>query len=259
MTIYRVTISFAQQIAIDRRLNPYVYGGNWLPLQRWIGTDCSGCVDDECDAALNGTAMSWQRWGSTEDWRPPSMGGSADPGNGPFGAIMVGDPSQFPTDAAVYIALHHGPGGGENSHTWCQVDQLAIETHGSCDQYPNGATVLNTRDSEVFNDVVLSVYDTSYANNWWYLAGPIIEDGTPVPTAPSPVLSENMDALARVGMARYEGQNRYQAGHVATAVKRWKPDDTTHLVWQVEHHGVHGINVNYTKALAQPNHWKTTP
>jgi hypothetical protein len=181
MPVMRKTISFAQQIAIDRRYNQYVYGGNWDPFDRTAGTDCSGCVDDEVDAAINGTAMGWHRWGSTEDWRPPSMGGGADPSNGPFGCIMVNDPSQFPADAAVLVAVHHGAGGGENSHTWCQVDELAIETNG------DDGTVLNSRNSEDFNDSVLDVHDTSYANNWWYLPGPIVEDGTPIPTGPSPV------------------------------------------------------------------------
>jgi hypothetical protein len=256
----RKTVSFAQQIAIDRHYNPYVYGGNWLALQRWIGTDCSGCVDDECDAALNGTAMAWQRWGSTEDWRPPSMGGGADPANGPFGAVMVDDPSQFPSDAAVLIALHHGPGGGENSHTWCQVDQLAIETHGSCDQFPNGATVLNSRDSELFNDAVLDVHDTSYANNWWYLAGPITEDGTPVPTGPSPVVQSHLqDGLWRVGLPRRVGQTRYQDKHVAWAVP--DHDDASKLVWRVDELGDDGgpIRTSYTKRLAHVDHWRVQP
>jgi hypothetical protein len=254
MTVYRTTVSFGQQIAIDRHLNPYVYGGNWLPLQRWIGTDCSGCVDDILAAVTLGTRMAWKRYGSTEDWRPPSMGGHANPLNGPFGTVMVDRPSEFPTNAAVYIALHHGPGGGENSHTWCQADQLAIETHGSCDQYPNGATVLNTRNSEVYNDSVLSVFGTDYANNWWYLPGPIMEDGTPVPTAPSPVLSVHLDAYWKAGFARRVGERRYQAGHVAKAVRH-----KDGLVWAVEYKGEHGINVNYTKCLANIDHWKTHP
>lgn len=179
----RKDLSFAQQIAIDRRYNPYVYGGNWDPFDRSVGTDCSGCVEDELDASLRGTAMAWQRSGSTENWRPPSMGGGADPSNGPYGTVMVNDPSEFPANAAVLIALHHGPGGGENSHMWCQVDQLKVETHGWDNVYPNGATVLY--DGVNFLDNVRDVHDTTYANNWWYLPGPITEDGTPIPTQPS--------------------------------------------------------------------------
>lgn len=188
MSVTRKTVSFAQQIAIDRQYDEYVFGGNWDPFARVTGTDCSGCVVDELDAAISGTAMAWSRHGlSTEAWRPPAMGGSADPANGPFGTVMVSDPSQFPPDAAVLIALHHGDGGGANSHMWCKVDRLAIETHGSGNQFPNGATVLN--DGVNFNDIVLDVHDTTYANSWWYLPGPIVEDGTPIPTAASPLSS----------------------------------------------------------------------
>ncbi len=186
MPVSRKTISFGQQIAIDRQHDPYVFGGNWDPMNRQTGTDCSGCVVDALDGSINGTAMEWTRHGlSTEDWRPPSMGGNANPLNGPFGTIMVNDPSQFPKDAAVLIAMHHGPGGGANSHTWCQVDQLAVETHGSDNQFSDGATVINSRNSNDFNDAVRDVHDTSYANNWWYLPGPIVEDGTPIPHQPS--------------------------------------------------------------------------
>lgn len=166
-----------------------MYGGNWDPFNRVTGTDCSGGVVDALDAAINGTAMAWSRHGlSTEDWRPPAMGGAANPSNGPFGTVMVNDPSEFPADAAVLLAFHHGPGGGANSHTWCQVDKLKIETHGSDDTYPNGATVLY--DGVNFLDVVLDVHtidspSTYGANSWWYVPGPIDEDGTPIPTAPS--------------------------------------------------------------------------
>lgn len=189
MTATRMNLSFAQQIAIDRQHNPYVFGGNWNPFDRTEGTDCSGCVIDVIDASLHGTAMQWRRnadggGGSTEDFRPPSMGGSANPASGPFGMVMVDHPDQFPSDAAVLVALHHGDGVGAASHTWCQVDKLKIETHGSSSQFPDGATVLN--DGVNFHDDVRDVRDTSYANNWWYLAGPIVEDGTPKPVSPSP-------------------------------------------------------------------------
>jgi len=196
MAVTRKNISFAQQIAIDRRNDPYAYGGNWNPFDRGQGDDCSGTVVDELDAALNGTTMAWSRHGlSTEDWRPPSMGGAADHTNGPFGTIMVDSPEQFPADAAVLIALHHGPGGGENSHMWCQVDKLKIETNG------DDGTVLN--DGVHFTDDVLDVHTVDGANgqyganNWWYLPGPIIEDGTPTPTGPSPTGA----VLAPVGEA----------------------------------------------------------
>jgi hypothetical protein len=183
MSVCRKTISFGQQIAIDRQGDPYVFGGNWDPFNRQTGTDCSGCVVDELDGSINGTAMEWTRHGlSTEDWRPPSMGGNANPLNGPFGTVMVSDPSQFPTDAAVLVALHHGPGGGANSHMWCQVDGLKIETNG------DAGTVL--WDGKNFFDTVLDVHTVDSpsqygANNWWCLPGPIVEDGTPIPHQPS--------------------------------------------------------------------------
>lgn len=171
MTITRKNIEFAKVIAHDRRGNPYVYGGTWDPFDRSAGADCSGCVVDELDAAVNGTAMAWSRHGlSTEDWRPPSMGGAADPSNGPFGTVMVNHPDDFPADAAVLIALHHGPGGGANSHMWCQVDDLPIETNGD--------------DGTVLGADAMSVHNL-YANNWWYLPGPIVEDGTPRVSGPS--------------------------------------------------------------------------
>ena len=46
MPVQRKTVSFGQQIAIDRQYDPYIYGGNWDPFNRKTGTDCSGCVVD---------------------------------------------------------------------------------------------------------------------------------------------------------------------------------------------------------------------
>lgn len=257
MSISRKNLSFAQQIVIDRQYNPYVYGGNFDPFRRWIGTDCSGCVIDLLDASINGTEMQWRRnadggGGSTEDFRPYSMGGGADPEDGPMGLIMVNSPNDFPADAAVRVAFHHGWGGGENSHTWCQVDQLAVETHGSGDDYPNGATVLNSRDSNDFNDDVLSVFNTSYANNWWYLPGPIDEDGTPIPRAASPVLNAHMDAHWRAGYARRAGQRRQQDDHVATAVMK-----DGELQWYVRNRST--SESTWVKRLAHVDHWKVLP
>lgn len=184
MSVQRKNVEFAKVIAYDRYHNLYVYGGNWSPFNRVQGTDCSGCVTDILDAAINGTAMVWTRHGlSTESWRPPTMGGGANPNNGPFGTVMVSDPSKFPANAAVKIAFHHGPGGGANSHTWCQIDNLKVETNG------DDGTVLN--DGLVYKDSVLDVHtidgvNGQYgANNWWYLPGPIVEDGTPLVTGPS--------------------------------------------------------------------------
>lgn len=184
MTATRKNVSFAQQIAIDRWHNGYNMGGCWDPFNRATPTDCSDCVGKECSAARSGTAMSWAREVSTESWRPPAMGGTADPDDGPYGTIMVDNPSQFPANAAVLLAFHHGDGSAADSHTWCQVDKLKIETNG------DDGTVLN--DGVNFHDDVLDVHtidgvNGQYgANNWWYVPGPIVEDGTPIPAAPSP-------------------------------------------------------------------------
>lgn len=184
MSVYRRGTEFAKVVAYDRHLNFYLMGGNWDPYDRTRPTDCSGCVVDALDASLNGTAMAWTRHGlSTEGWRPPNLGGAADPHNGPFGTVMVSDPSQFPANAAVMVALHHGDGSPADSHMWCQVDNLKIETHGSSNDYPHGATVLN--DGVNYTDQVLDVRNTDYANNWWYLPGPIVEDGTARCVGPS--------------------------------------------------------------------------
>lgn len=228
----RKNVSFAQQIAIDRRGNPYIYGGNWDPYKRGVGTDCSGCVTDELDGSLNGTAMAWTRHNlSTENWRPPSMGGGADPTNGPFGTVMVDSPNDFPASASVLLAFHHGPGGGANSHTWCQVDKLKIETMGGNDTLPNGGTVLF--DGVNFLDDVLDVHtvdsSTTYgANNWWYLPGPIQEDGTPIPAAPSgatpgaATVAEAPDTLwADVSEFQTQATSAYTSATYAEVNQNW--------------------------------------
>lgn len=206
MPITQKNASFAQQIVIDRHRDPYVYGGNWDPMQRATGTDCSGAVTDILDAAINGTAMEWTRHGlSTESWRPPEMGGGANPAHGPFGTIMVpgNNPANFPADAAVLLAFHHGPGGGANSHTWCQIEDLRTETMGGNSTLPDGGTVMN--DGATFTDECLDVHTVDGvngqygANNWWYLPGPIVLDGTPIPHQPSgvaaPPVGEPQDTL----------------------------------------------------------------
>jgi hypothetical protein len=175
VTVLRTNIDFAKRIAADRVGNDYVYGGNWNPHNIRVGTDCSGLVIDILDAAVNGTRMAWTRHGmSTESWRPIEVGQKGTI----FGTICVADPSQFPPDAAVKIALHHGPGGGANSHMWCEVDGIRHESNGS--------------DGHVTGNRAMSVYDTRYANDWHYLPGPIVNDLTP-----PPVILSRLDAIAR--------------------------------------------------------------
>ncbi|CPX29421.1 Bacteriophage protein [Mycobacteroides abscessus] len=156
MAVLRTNVEFAKRIFQDRVGNDYVYGGNWNPFNLKVGTDCSGLVIDVCDAVRNGTEMAWTRHGmSTESWRPIEVGQTGTI----FNTICVASPNDFPADAAVKIAIHHGPGGGANSHMWCEVEGIRMESNGS--------------DGCVTGNRARSVYDTSYANDWHYLPGPI--------------------------------------------------------------------------------------
>jgi hypothetical protein len=185
MPVLRANVDFAKRILADRVGNAYVYGGNWNPFNLKVGTDCSGLVVDILDATVNGTAMAWTRHGmSTESWRPVEVGQ-----RGPFGTICVAHPRDFPADAAVKIAIHHGPGGGANSHTWCEVDGVRGESNGT-----NGCvTGSRARD----------VNDTSYANDWHYLPGPIVAAGAPPP--PPPASSADGYALLIISEGRRRG------------------------------------------------------
>jgi hypothetical protein len=168
VSVARANVEFAKRILADRVGNDYVYGGNWNPFDTSVGTDCSGLVVDICDAVRNGTAMAWSRHGmSTESWRPIEVGQTGTI----FNTVCVASPADFPPDAVVKIAIHHGPGGGANSHTWCEVDGVRGESNGT--------------DGCVTGNRARSVYDTSYANDWHYIPGPIVEDGTP-PAQPAP-------------------------------------------------------------------------
>lgn len=183
--VSRANVDFAKRILANRVGNDYVYGGNWSATNTKVGTDCSGLVVSICDAVRNGTRMAWSRHGmSTESWRPIEVGQTGTR----FNTICVGHPSQFPADAAVKIAIHHGPGGGANSHMWCEVDGMRGESNGS--------------DGCVTGNKAMSVYDTNYANDWHYLPGPIL--GGAANVAP-PVLSKrDQYALAIIR----EGQRR---------------------------------------------------
>jgi len=159
MSVLRTNLEFAKRIFADRLGNDYVYGGNWDPNDTSVGTDCSGLVIDILDACVNGPRMAWSRHGmSTESWRPIEVGQV-----GPFGTITVGSPADFPPDAVVKVALHHGPGGGANSHMWCECGGIRMESNGS--------------DGAVTGPQAMSVYDTSYANDWAYLPGPVVDAG----------------------------------------------------------------------------------
>lgn len=179
MAVARTNVDFAKRILADRVGNPYVYGGCWDPNDTSVGTDCSGLVVHMCDAVRNGTAMTWTRHGmTTESWRPIEVGQTGTV----FNTICVASPADFPADAAVKIALHHGPGGGVNSHMWCEVDGMRGESNGT--------------DGCVTGAQAMSVYDTSYANDWHYIPGPI--GGTSPPS--------NRDTYIQAIIA--EGQRR---------------------------------------------------
>lgn len=168
MAVSRTNVEFAKRIGLERVGNPYVYGGVWSASDKRQGTDCSGLCGHLLDAVVNGPAMRWQRIGSTESWRPVEVGQT-----GPLGTVCVAGPQDFPADAAVKLAIHHGPGGGANSHMWCEVDGVRFESNGT--------------DGCVSGSRARDVNDTSYANDWHYLPGPITGKVTaPVVITPPP-------------------------------------------------------------------------
>ena len=167
MSVARANVEFCKRVFYDRLGNPYVYGGNYDPFNKRIGTDCSGLVGDCLDAVNMGTAMPWKRSVSTESWGYDYRAGRpVPPGTrGPKGTIAVASLRDIPSDAAVIVNIHHG-GGGADSHTQCIVDGIVMESngsHGTCTR-PGGAMDPNS----------------SYWTDHWYLPGPIVDDGTPI-------------------------------------------------------------------------------
>jgi hypothetical protein len=163
MTVTRAHVEFAKRIGLDRIGDAYVYGGSWDPADVHDGCDCSGEVTDELGAVYFGTQMHWDREGlSTESYRDRPPGAQTV---GPFaGLVHVTQPGDVPADAAVKIGIHHEGAGGPQSHMWCEVDGVRFETNGT----------LGTCTGPVAR-----AFDDSYANDWWYLPGPVVEDGTP--------------------------------------------------------------------------------
>lgn len=152
----------------ERVGNRYVYGGIFSPTNVKQGCDCSALAAHALNGVLFGPRMTWQRvdptrgnaWITTESWRPIKTGQK-----GPFGTITVSRPEDIPADAAVKIALSHGPGGGANSHMWLEVDGVRMESAGSkgCCTQPYALPI-----------------DHRSGNDWAYLPGPIVEDGTEI-------------------------------------------------------------------------------
>lgn len=173
MSVLRTNVDFAKRIFSDRLGNDYVYAGVWNPFNLDQGCDCSALVAHVLNAVLYGTAMKWARvdpvsgaWITTESWRP------IEPGQvGPFGTITATGPDAMPADAVVRVALHHGPGGGANSHMNCICDGVYMESsgsHGCCTMGgPNGGAI----DQH-----------SNYWNDWAYLPGPILGSVSPAPS-----------------------------------------------------------------------------
>lgn len=168
----RVNVDYWQARWRERVGNPYVYGGVYSPTNIHQGCDCSALAAHVLNGVLFGPAMTWQRvdptrgdaWITTESWRPIDIGQL-----GPFGTITVARPQDIPHDAAVKVALHHGEGGGANSHMWLECDGVLMESAGS----KGSCTAPQAKR-----------IDDPYGNDWAYLPGPI--GGTAAPLPPDP-------------------------------------------------------------------------
>lgn len=164
MPLTRPNVDFAHAIAKARDNLDYGYGGQWAPNNIWRTTDCSGIVTHMLDAVINGPKMGWSRYGiSTESYRYVGGPGS----KGPFGTIRVGNWRDIPAGSVLTIGLHHGPGGGANSHMACDLEGVAIESSGHDDQQYGGPAWH---------------FNNPYFHDWFYLPGTI--DGAPVPYHP---------------------------------------------------------------------------
>jgi hypothetical protein len=166
MPVSRANVEAAKAYIRARLGNPYVYGGALSPTNVRQGTDCSEVCQSAIEMALGRYVPGRQGEGATtESYRGVPIGGV-----GPFGTIRVAGPGDVPANAAAKIALHHGPGGGANSHMWMELDGMRIESAGS-------KGLVTQPNARAFTD--------GYANAWAYLPGPVVADGTPV-TAQEP-------------------------------------------------------------------------
>jgi hypothetical protein len=167
MQLTRQNVDYAHSIAKARDNLAYGYGGTWVRDNIWRTTDCSGIVTSTTDACLNGPKMGWSRYGiSTESYRYQAVGAT-----GPFGTINCGsDQRKVPSNAVLKIGLHHGPGGGANSHMACTLEGVNIESSGHDDQQYGGPAW---------------GWNHSYFHQYYYLPGTV--DGTgPVYSPPMP-------------------------------------------------------------------------
>lgn len=171
MAILRSHVTYAKALLADRLGNEYVYGGWWTPDINQ-GADCSGLVTSVLSALGGGPeAMVWGRRGlSTESYRYKDFGG---PQNiGPFILYHVRSPNDFPADVVAKISLHHEGAGGPDSHMNICVDGIYMESSGSYGCCTQG----NPGPPQWGGAIPMN---NSYWNDWWYLAGPIVEDGAP--------------------------------------------------------------------------------
>lgn len=175
MNVTASAVDYAKEIFHARIGDPYVYGGTWSRDDPSVGCDCSGLVTDILSACFHGQNMIWGREGiSTESYRYKPMGPQTIAGVFPL--IHVAQSSDIPLDAVVRIDLHHEGSGGPHSHMHCVVEGTVMESngsHGTC-TLPGGAISPNS----------------GYWNDWWYLPGPVDEDGGLLLEVPTVVWSQ---------------------------------------------------------------------
>lgn len=177
-TILRSSLNYAQQIFYARlpyggTEDSYVYGGTWDKDDPSVGCDCSGLVTDILSAVFEGEQnMIWGREGmSTESYRYKPLGMQMI---GVFPLMHVSSYTDFPADAVVNIQLHHEGEGGPDSHMNCRCNGIYMESNGDV-----GICTLGTGAMAMSN---------GYWNDWWYVPGPVTEDGYDYTTPPCPSL-----------------------------------------------------------------------
>ena len=162
--------------------------GVWSPTNISQGCDCSALAAHVLNGVLYGPHMQWQRidpattpptWITTESWRPIDYWQ-----RGPFGTIDL-PTNDFPADAVVKIAIHHG--NGPDGHMWVECDGVRMESNGT-----NGCVTGGAAPPEVLarsRGPARSVYENGYADDWAYLPGPIINDiGGASPVVARPII-----------------------------------------------------------------------
>jgi hypothetical protein len=130
----------------------YEYGGCFDAFNFGTGADCSGCVGIVTAAALNGTAMQWQRYFSTETFP-----------NGFHNFQQVSQQACINSKSPIKVMIMHG-GGGPNSHMACQIDGWDMESNGDfgvCTDPPE-----------------ITGLTSDYWNDWWISTDTISEDTT---------------------------------------------------------------------------------